>query len=696
MTRSSKPLLQNGKAAGQKASQETCQINRATTLSEEKQRACYYPENTQVIFVQRILITAVIAAGTFLPVIIHAQTDSIALQPVNIKGFVPEKFMSGLKVQRIDSASLLAFQFQNISDLLAIQTPVSFNKYGPGQLTTAFFRGTSSNHTAVLWNGLNINSPTLGQTDFSTIPVAGFDALSIQYGSAASIVGTDAVGGSILLNSAAGNNGFKILLGQQVESFHNHQTQVAARYGSALRNNWRISGKTSLYDNRMNNQFPYRQRREYALLPSEAFQRGLVQDIFLNGKNNQEISAHAWITSNKLTSSPADTAGRELTLTKAYRAMLRYSFGDFTARAAWVRDIIDYAKGNYNQLNHAVTDKFSNRIEKDFDLLLNQNGGNISIKAGAEWTHYRTRVPGYEIPVITENRGDFFLLTRWQANAAFLVSLNLRQALVTGYNPPFTPSLGAEYDLVDLPGYKLKLKSSVARSYRVPTLNERYWKILGDPDIRPESGWNKEAGLEQTVTISPKSTFNASLTAYHNRIKDWTYWNPVKNYRVENLQQVLARGLELQAGWRGNVDVTQVGANLTYAFNKSVQERAYDAYSADVIGKQLRFVPLHTAGLNAFAQYKNTKLTGQLQFAGKRYTTFDNTTFLKEYALLHLIAETSVSIGKVYLRVQGQINNVTNTFYLSVQNNALPGRSFAINLIAAFDSNAKSARRNQD
>ncbi|WP_229206866.1 TonB-dependent receptor plug domain-containing protein [Dyadobacter crusticola] len=633
-----------------------------------------------------------IAAGTCLPVLTHAQTDSIALQPVNIKGFVPEKFMSGLKVQQIDSASLLTFQFQNISELLSIHTPISFNKYGPGQLTTAFFRGTSANHTAVLWNGLNINSPILGQTDFSTIPVAGFDALSIQYGSAASIVGTDAVGGSILLNSAAAENGFKVLLGNQVESFHNYQKQLATRYGSTLRNSWRVSGKTSFYDNRMNNHFPYRQRREYALLPSETFQRGVVQDIFLIGKNNQEISAHAWLTSNKLTTSPADTAGRELTLTKAYRAMLRYNFHDFTARAAWVRDIIDYAKGNYRQLDHAVTDKFSNRIEKDFDFALNQSGSNISIKAGAEWTHYRAKVAGYETPVITENRGDLFLLTRWQANAPLVVSLNLRQALTTGYNPPFTPSLGAEYQLINLPDYKLRLESSVARSYRVPTLNERYWAVLGDPHIKPENGWNKEAGIEQTLVISPKSLLNVTITAYHNRIRDWTYWNPAKNYRIENLQQVLARGLEIQAGWRGSIDVTQLGTNLTYAYNKSIQERAYDAYSADVIGKQLRFVPLHTAGLNAFAQYRNTKLTGQLQFAGKRFTTFDNTTFLKEYALLHLIAETSFSFGKVYLRMQGQINNVTNTFYLSVQNNALPGRSFAINLIAAFDSNAKTPR----
>ncbi|MCE7062479.1 TonB-dependent siderophore receptor [Dyadobacter sp. CY343] len=630
-----------------------------------------------------------LTAGALLSGNSYAQTDSVSLEPVNIKGFVPEKFMSGLKIQQIDSAILYTYKFQNISELLSVFTPIAFNKYGPGQLTTAFFRGTSANHTAVLWNGLNINSPILGQTDFSTIPVAGFDAMSVQFGSASSIVGTDAVGGSILLSSIPQNQTNEASVAGQIESFDNYQMQLAARYHSVLNEKWSISGKTSGYFNRMNNHFPYRERREYALLPAEADQKGLIQDIFLTSKNDQEISAHVWLTGNKLVTSPANLVGRELTLTEAYRTMLRYRIRDLTLRTAWVRDVIDYAKGDFENVDHAVTDKFSTRAEQDFTWNLNNLGSNIYIKAGAEWTHYRTSVAGYEKPLITEDRADIFLLTRWQANRRLVVSLNLRQALVTGYNPPFTPSIGSEYQLFQRNSYQLKLKGSLARSYRVPTLNERYWAVLGNPDIKPESGWNKEIGLEQSLKSTFGDVFTASITGYHNRVKDWTYWNPTKNYRVENLQQVLARGLELQLSWRRDFGAAKSGLNFNYAWNKSVQEKAYDAYSVDVIGKQLRFVPLHSAGLNTFFQYKNMRLTAQVQSVGKRYITFDNSTFLKEYALVHLIGEVTIPLSAVYLRVQGQINNVSNTFYLNTQNNAMPGRSFAINMVAAFRKGPK-------
>ncbi|WP_342084675.1 TonB-dependent receptor plug domain-containing protein [Dyadobacter sp. OTU695] len=616
----------------------------------------------------------------------YAQRDSIELDPVTVRAFVPEKFMSGLKIQRIDSASLAQVRFQNIGDVLSAYTPVAFKNYGPGQLSTASFRGTSANHTAVLWNGLNINAPTLGQTDFSTIPVAGFDQLSVQYGSAASIVGSDAVGGSILLGSRASEKPFHVSVGRQQDTFNNPQTQTDVRYAWPVNSQWAFSGKTALYDGRMNNEYPKPVRNTYTLLPTETFQKGIVQDLFLHSRSDEEISAHVWLTDNKLTLTPDDEQGREMTRTTAYRTMVRYQVRTLTLRTAWVRDIIDYAKGDLARPDHSVTDKFSSRIEKDFTLNLGSNVNPVSVKTGGEWTHYRSRVPGYAQSPATENRTDFFLLTRWQPADRVTASVNLRQGLVTGFNPPFTPSIGLEYRLIQKTLYNLLLKGSYGRSYRVPTLNERYWKDLGNPEIRPETGWNKELALEQTFKAAFGGTLRTSATFYHNRIKDWTYWNPSRNYRVENLQQVLARGIELQLNYHRQSGSWQTGLDAGYAFNRSGQEKAYDNYSQDIVGKQLVFVPEHSANANAFVQFKAMRVTGQLQAAGKRYTTFDNSQFLDGYGLVNLLAATTFTLDKFRLVLQGQVRNVTDTFYLNVRNNAMPGRSFALSLTFSYDS----------
>lgn len=632
------------------------------------------------------------ALGLFLSENLLAQNDTVRLETVIVKGFAPEKFMSGLKIQKIDSTTLSQFRFQNIGELLSYHTPIAFKNYGPGQLSTASFRGTSANHTAVLWNGLNINSPTLGQTDFSTIPVAGFDQLSVQYGSAASIVGTDAVGGSILLNSTSQPKGIFAFAAGQLNSFLNNHGQTGARYGTGLNKNWDFSGKTAVTYSSIVNQFQGRARKGYSFLPSETLQQGWIQDLFFTSKDNQEISAHIWLAKNKLTLVPDDIQNRELTLTEAYRTMVRYQVKNLTFHTSWIRDVIDYAKGDYANLDHAFTDKFSNRAEKDFTWNFGLSESNIQIKTGADITHYRTHVGGYEKSLITETRGDLFVLTRLQASARWLLSANLRQALITKYNPPFTPSLGTEYLLVQNLRYRLKIRGSYARSYRVPTLNERYWKDLGNPDIRPESGWNKEIGLEQQYTSGTHYVFTSSVTAYHNRVKDWTYWNPSRNYHVENLQEVLARGIEVQAGWHGNEELWGWGANFGYAYNRSSQEKVFDAYSSDVIGKQLVFVPIHTTNFNAFLQYKSTRLSSQVLFASKRFSTFDNSQFLNGYTLTNILIENTVTWNKTKMRIQGQVNNIGNTFYLSVRNYAMPGRSFALNVIVSYNASSKGQK----
>ncbi|WP_025762776.1 TonB-dependent receptor plug domain-containing protein [Dyadobacter tibetensis] len=626
------------------------------------------------LFFRNIWLPVLLLSGRAL-----AQTDSLLLEPLLVKGFGAQHYMAGLKVQRLDSASLAQYGFQNLVDLLGAQSNLAFRNYGPGQLSTVSFRGTSANHTAVLWNGLNINAPSLGQTDFSTIPVVAFDAMRIQYGSSASLVGSDAVGGSILLDSEIPSLGSDLKVGYRQASFDNRSAQLAGRYASQLSQKWRLAGKTALYHTLIPNDYPYSERQGTALLPTHTKQNGLVQDLYFLSDNQQEVSAHLWITDNQITLVPKDTAGREFTSITAYRAMLKYRWANLVASAAWVRDLTDYGKGALVDLEHSEVDRLANRLVYEYRWNLG-NGRFLNTMLGGEFTHYRARLENYSDPLITENRGDLFLLTRMQATERMVLALNLRKAYITRYSPPLTPSLGVDYHLLRQERHSLSLKGNVSKSYRVPTLNERYWSEIGNPDIRPEAGWNKEVGLESRASFRGNQQFTTSISLYHNRVKDWTYWNPSKRYFVENLQQVLAQGIELDADWKWQMDNWALGATGGYAYTHSTQEKAYDAYSGDVVGKQLMFVPRHQAHLSAYLQSKLTRLTVYYKAASRQYTTFDNTDFLPGYGLINVIGSTKFSLGQMWLGVQMQINNLSNTYYLNVRNNAMPGRNYALSL----------------
>lgn len=611
----------------------------------------------------------------------------MSLSAVTVRAIAPERFLAGQKLQRIDSTTLLQFRFNAITDLLTYNTPLAFKSYGPGQLVTVAFRGTSANHTAVLWNGININQPNLGQTDFSTVPVAGFDKLAVQYGAGASAIGSDAVGGSILLGSQADwQTRLGVTVGQQVASFRNNQTQLGLRYGSAPGATWQVSGRTYLYRSQLNNDYPYREFRNYFVDQATTAQRGLVQDLYVRHRNGRELSINAWLTANDLILSPQDTIARERTRTQSSRLLTTYAAGAMTVRLGWIRDLMDYAKSDFTRPDHTETDRFIGRVEREFRLWPGLNGAMINLRTGGEWSHYRTRTDGYGGQLITENRQDVYALLRLQTER-WLVSANIRQAFVTRFDPPLTPSLGAEYKLVQRAQTTLTAKASVGRSYRVPTLNERYWVELGDPNLKPESGVNLEGGLSLTSALTPTLNLTADLTAYRNRVDNWVLWNPATDYHVENLQLVVARGGELastvtytQSGW-------QAGLRLGYALTRTSQERVYDSYARDVLGKQLPYVPVHTGTLNAWVQRGRSRLSVQMQTSSRRYITADNTQYFRGVLLTNLLTETQVRVAKAAFRVQGQINNLFDALFISVRRNAMPGRSVAINVLFSLPAN---------
>lgn len=691
--------LSGGKARAGETSQETCRRPSAVAaFGGNVLAACLFDALLLIRFIlitrwwlHSTLLAGLLAGsrplvGAQLP---NPSDTAVALTPVTVRAIAPERFLAGQKLQRIDSTTLQQFRFSTLADVLAYNTPLAFKSYGPGQLSTVSFRGTSANHTAVLWNGININQPNLGQSDFSTLPVAGFDRLSVQYGAGGCVVGSDAVGGSILLGSTPRwNERLGVTLGQQIASFRNDQTQLGIRYATAPGQTWQLAGRTYAYRSKLNNDYPYTERQRYFVDESTTAQRGLVQDLYLRHRNGRQLSFNAWLTDNDLILSPTDTLARERTRTQSARVMTTYETNALTLRLGWIRDIIDYAKSDFDHPSHTETDRFIGRAERELALWPGNRRVATTLRVGGEWSHYRTRTDGYGGALITENRQDLYALLRLQTSR-WLLTANLRQAFVTRFSPPLTPSLGAEYKVLNRPGQVLTAKASVGRSYRVPTLNERYWIGLGNPNLRPERGLNTEAGLALTQTLTDALTLTAEATAYHNRVDDWAYWNPATNYHVENLQQVVARGGELTTGLAYRQSGWQAGLRIGYALTRSTQERAYDTYARDILGKQLPYVPIHTGTLNAHLARGRSRLSMQVQTSSRRYITFDNSQFFKGVVLANLLAETELRVAGASVRVQGQLNNLFDALLISVRRTAMPGRSVALNVLINLPTNTQ-------
>ncbi len=610
-----------------------------------------------------------------------AQSDSISLEEVTVRSVAPVRYMAGLYVHNLDSLVLQSFRFRRLDEMLAQSTSLSFRNYGNGQLSTIAFRGLSSNHTAVLWNGVNINMPTLGQTDFSTIPVISFDRLSVQYGAGAGHLGSDAVGGSIVMeNEPLGSDGLAIRGGLELASFSNISGQGMIRYRTRVSREWSFAGKTQLYSTAFYNRYPYETFKGRRLEHSEMFQKGFLQDLFFEDSKGRSVSAHIWLNDHKMTLSPDNPSGRERTETGNFRTMVRYSDGKWQFRASFIRDIIDYGVGDFSNLDQSLTDRYGIKAERELKRKYGQL--DVSVLGGGEFTLFRAEVEGYRAPEISEGRGDVFLLTRVSSQSGWTGSVNFRQAFVQGYPVPFTPSVGFEYSFLKKGDYRLKMTASLGRSYRVPTLNERYWKDLGNPEIRPEAGFNKEAGLEQQARLLRNFKWESRINVFHNRVDNWVYWNPARNYRAENLQLVLARGSEIHNYLSFNYGRWAAGVQSLVSYTKSTQERAYDAYSQGILGKQLRFVPVWISNLNAFVRFGSSTLTLQRHSESRRYTNEIHS--FPAFHLTNLLYEQAIRIGAVTARLQARVANVGNQLYFTVKSTAMPGRSYHFSLLADY------------
>lgn len=143
-----------------------------------------------------LLGTTILATGAA-----QAQdVERLQLDPIIIgAGLAPiEALRYGRSATLVTSQEIEDRQIPRATDALRAQPGVSVSQTGAaGGLTAIRLRGAESNHTLVLIDGFEVNSPTDGSYDFAWLLTAGIDRMEILRGPQSSIYGSNAIGGVI-------------------------------------------------------------------------------------------------------------------------------------------------------------------------------------------------------------------------------------------------------------------------------------------------------------------------------------------------------------------------------------------------------------------------------------------------------------------------------------------------------------------
>ena len=147
--------------------------------------------------IQFLVIFLCVTVTTIFPQ--SGKDSTVVLDEVILTDAKLVRFSNGIKVRTM-SDSVVKYSNSSLTDLLQFNSTIYFKENGYGMVSSPSFRGTSAQQTAVVWNGININSQLNGQTDFNTIIPENYGSISIRSGGGSVQYGSGAVGGSIHLN----------------------------------------------------------------------------------------------------------------------------------------------------------------------------------------------------------------------------------------------------------------------------------------------------------------------------------------------------------------------------------------------------------------------------------------------------------------------------------------------------------------
>ena len=604
----------------------------------------------------------------------------------------PERFAVGSQRAELDSAVLAQYRGGTAADVLGSRLGLYIKNYGPGQLATISLRGTSSQHTAVLWNGLNIALPTLGQNDLALLPISGNTQLAVQAGPAAALYGSGAVGGAILLRTEPDwRPGLRGSVQADAGSFGLRGGSLEARTASPT-----LAVRVAASYRQAQNDYPYYVQepaglvrytmRNAALRHQWSFSPDLAWRVGAAG----ELTAAAWLTDAdreiQQGTSIAGSNAREIDQSR--RLVLGYrrattGGGQWAVRGAWFEDIINYS--DQGAISNSRVRTTQGQAEYTAPL-----GQRASLRVGAEAQHFAALVDGYGSEPIAENRAAAFALLRYDPRPGLRLSANLRQAALPAGLAPLTPTVGLEWDIRPvsapdslLPAPSLTLKASASRTYRAPTLNERYWRPGGNPDLLAESGHGFEAGLRHRLGLASRVVLESELTAFSQLVENWVQWLPLGPggaYSPRNLRQVRSQGLEASTALRLRQGRYQAAARLAYSLTQTRKTQGVAA-DTDPVGIQLAYVPLHRANITTDHQWRGWLASAAYTFTSFVYTDASGSDFLPAGGLLSGTLGRTVSLpGRTSLTLLVQSTNLLNRTYESYPTRPGPPRAYSVSL----------------
>lgn len=606
------------------------------------------------------------------------EDDTLSIPEVVITRKQISSEQPGFKFYSIDSSRLRTYGNYMLNDILRTETPLFIKEYGAGLTSTASFRGTSAGHTRIAWNGININDPMLGQTDFSLIPAAMIDNIMVSFGGASMDLGSGAIGGIINLSTEpVWKKETVIDLEPGIGSFGRYSVSAKISTGSE-----RFQSVTRAYYNQATNNFRYldSQPEEPAWKTREhnsTDQRNLMQEFYFR-KSKDVFSARFWFqeTNRNLPGSILYGYSGEKQSDQSLRSVISYDTQrnriEFSSSAAWMMTNMHYKSywdtaGSVNKVNTLVIKGGLNFKLDDATTVKVVLNDELSM---VESNYYSSQVKNNNasLTISAERKKGKWL------GAALLIreTLNDKKFLI--------PDFSAGLELRTVRGEEHYLKFNVSRNSRIPSLNDRFWNPGGNPDLKNEYAYSLEAGYKLSHTMKSGFSLSSELNYFNNYIRNLIQWYPETEYIwvAGNIGSVNTSGIEAMAAFNYSIKRFNASWNTAYSYTNAVD------MSDGSKGLKLIYIPEHQVNSSVNISFDDFYTTWTTHFTDRVYTIADNTGYLKGYSINSLSGGYKLKYGHGWADLRIKIDNILNTRYQTIEWYPQPGRTWMILLSLRF------------
>ena len=611
---------------------------------------------------------------------------TLYLKPVIISTTKAEAQKTTNRIESLDTSAYARLTSSSVADLLNREAGLFIKSYGAGSLATVSLRGSAAAHTAVYWNGFNLQSPMHGVTDLSLIPSFLIDNVTVQYGGNGALGGSGSIGGAIhLKQNSFYDKGLQLQVLSSVGSFEHYREGIAVGYGGK-----KFTTQTRYYHEQSKNNFPFRRVYDYDKnivnqTHAANYQNGFSQDnSFKTG--NQQFGIHAFYLQSfkeipplmNATRSTAEEEDKNARVSADWQLIKKkYSLN---VMAGYLNEQLNYNDSITKIYTKSNAISFVGEVNVLFPLF-NTHELRISISGNAA----KARADGYHE---YKHRDQLNATAAYQLKhkERFTLLLGLSKAISQGNLLPLLPSVGAKF----LVNNYFSIKANAASVYRLPTLNDLHWQPGGNPTLQPEKGFVSDVAI---VFSAVKKNFNIGFDAgaFNNKISNWIIWLPNENqvWSPANVNKVWSRGLEVSSVVALTFDNLTFRCKANYEYGLSTNERVRNDVASS-FNKQLIYTPRIQSKINSSLGYKGFELHYNHSYTGYRYVTSDNEYFLEPFNASSIGLLKTFYIKQVTLQWNFTIENLWDEQYQVIAYYAMPGRYYETGVLMKFGKRQKT------